>query len=210
MTDVGKGVALGGVIAVGGQLIAAAIGWGKEYWFDAGKRRREAEYLAMRLVLVFDELTNDCYSVVHDPLREDQGGCNEATVPDPSLSLPSDGDYKAFPPHLMFEIMSMPNKLDGIKKGLSSGDFSGPPYFETFFEYRREHWSRLGLKALDLIDALCHRYKIPPPDRPKYYTPRASFLNELVEIKQNEQRRDEATSKMIASMYASIPKADAP
>ena len=54
-TDVGK-VALGGAIGVAGPLIASIIAWGKEYWFDASKRRREAEYLAMRLVLVFDEL----------------------------------------------------------------------------------------------------------------------------------------------------------
>jgi hypothetical protein len=93
-TDVGK-VALGGAIAVGGQLAASLIGWGKEAWFDASKRRKEAEYLAMRLVLVFDELTGACYNAVHDPLFEDQEGCSEATVSDPTLSLPSDGDYKA-------------------------------------------------------------------------------------------------------------------
>jgi hypothetical protein len=165
-TDIGK-VALGGVIAVTGPLVATLIGWAKEYWFDAGKRRREAEYLAMRLVLVFDELITACYNAVHDPLREDEVERSESTMPDPTLALPADGDYKALPRRMMFQIMSMPSKLDGIKKGLSSvADIADPPNFQEFFEYRREHWSKLGLEALELIDALCREYKIPPPDRP--------------------------------------------
>lgn len=199
-TDVGK-VALGGMIAVSGQLAASFIGWGKEYWFDANKQRREAEYLAMRLVLVFDELVTACYNAVHDPLTEDQDGCSEATVGNPTLSLPVDGDYKALPRRLMFQIMSTPSKLDGIKEGMATAwEFSGAPNYDEFFEYRREHWSKLGLQALDLIDALCREYKIPSPERPEYYDPRASFLKELVEIRQDKTDRDEANSKMIAHL----------
>jgi hypothetical protein len=207
-TDVGK-VALGGAIGVAGPLIASLIAWGKEYWFDTSKRRRDAEYLAMRLVLVFDEFITACYNAVHDPLLQDQEGCSESTVADPMLSLPTDGDYKALPRHLMFQIMSMPSKLDGIREGMASAyEFSGPPDYEEFFEYRREHWSKLGLEALELIDALCREYRIPSPDRPEYYEPRASFQKELVEIEGDKKVREKANSKMMASMYASLPKAD--
>ncbi|SIN87891.1 hypothetical protein SAMN05443247_00408 [Bradyrhizobium erythrophlei] len=200
-TDVGK-VALGGAIAVSGQLAASLIAWGKEAWFAASKRQKEAEYLAMRLVLVFDELTTDCYNAVHDPLTEDREGISESTVADPTLSLPTDGDYKALPRRLMFRIMSMPSKLDGIKEGMASAwEFSGPPNFDEFFEYRREHWSKLGLEALDLIDALCREYKIPPPERPEYYAPRESFLDELVKIEQYKREREEANSKMMAGVF---------
>jgi hypothetical protein len=54
-THVGN-VVLGGAIAVTGQLTVALIGWVKEERFAAGKTRKEAEYLAMRLVLLFDAL----------------------------------------------------------------------------------------------------------------------------------------------------------
>jgi hypothetical protein len=37
-----------------------------------------------------------------------------------SLSLPTDGDYMALPRRLMFQIMLMPSKLDGIGEGLAS------------------------------------------------------------------------------------------
>jgi hypothetical protein len=161
-------------------------------------------------VLVFSELVTACCIAVHDPLREDKDGCSEGTEPDPILLLPTDGDYKALPRRLMFQIMAMPTKLDSIMEGMSSAwEFSGgPPDFAEFFEYRREHWSKLGLEALDLIDALCRQYKIPSPDRPEYYSPKASFLKELVEIEQDKKERDEANSKMIASMYPSASKVD--
>jgi hypothetical protein len=202
-SDVGK-VALGGAIAVGGQLAVTLIAWIKEARFAGGKKRKEAEYLALRLVLTFDGLVNDCYNAVHDPLREDEEGINESTVPDPTLTLPSDGDYKAFPRHLMYEILSMPNRLDGIKEGLSSAaDVSGPPDFHEFFEYRREHWSRFGLKALDLIDALCRQYKIPPPDRPDFYTPKEAFQEELAEIETDRRERQARNSVLMASLSLS-------
>jgi hypothetical protein len=199
-SDSGK-VALGGVIALSGQLAVPVIAWIKEAWFAASKDRREAEYLAMRLVLVFDELVNDCYNVVHDPLMPDREGCSEATVGDPTLTIPAEGDYKALPRHLMYEIISMPNKLEGIKEGMASAwEHSGPPDYDEFFEYRREHWSRLGLKALDLIDALCRQYKIPPPERPKFYTPKQSFQDELASIEEDKNARRAENDRLVASV----------
>jgi hypothetical protein len=77
-SDIGK-VALGGAIAVAGQLAVTLIAWLKEAHFAARKKRKDAEYLALRLVLVFDGVVNACYSAVHDPLREDQEGISENT-----------------------------------------------------------------------------------------------------------------------------------
>jgi hypothetical protein len=207
-SDVGK-VALGGLIAVGGQLAVTLIAWAKEVWFDKSKKRKEAEYLAMRLVLLFDELTTDCYNAVHDPLAQDQEGCSEATVGDPTISLP-DGDYKALPRHLMYEVMSMPNRLESIKEGMASAwEFSGgPPDYDEFFEYRREHWSRFGLRALTLIDALCSAYKIPQPERPNFYTPRQSFLDELVAIEESQKERSEQNRRMTAGLNFQFAKAN--
>ncbi len=195
-TDVGK-VALGGIIAVSGQIVAAGIGWAKEYWFDAGRRRRDSEYLAMRLVLVFDALVTGCYHAVHDPLVTDQDGMLKSTVPDPSLTLPTEGNYKALSRGLMFQVLSMPSKRYGIGEGLASAwENSGPPDYDEFFEYRREHWSRLGLEALELIDELCREHRIPPPDRPKYYEPKQSFLDEIGEVHRAQKSREKANGEL--------------
>ena len=189
-SDIGK-VALGGAIAVVGQLTATLIAWLKEARFAAAKKRKDAEYLAMRLVLVLDSLVGACYNAVHDPLTEDSEGILENTVNDPTLTLPVDGDYKALPRSLMYELLSMPNKLGGIKEGLAAtADISGPPDYQEYYEYREEHWSKFGLKALDLIDALCRQYKIPLPERPEHYTPGELFREVVSKI---EETRREST-----------------
>lgn len=204
-SDIGK-VALGGLIAVVGQLTATLLAWLKEARFAATKQRKDAEYLAMRLVLVLDALVAACYNAVHDPLTEDSEGITENTVADPTLTLPADGDYKALPRSLMFELLSMPNKLDGIKEGLAStADFSFPPHYSEYYEYREEHWSKLGLKALDLIDALCREYKIPLPERPEHYTPRESFREAVIKIETVRQERTERNAALFAKLRGASP-----
>lgn len=202
-SDIGK-VALGGAIALVGQLTATLVAWLKEARFAATKKRKDAEYLAMRLVLVLDTLVGACYSAVHDPLTQDRDGISENTVDDPTLTLPADGDYKALPRSLMYELLSMPNKLDGIKEGLAAtADFSFPPDYPEYYEYREEHWSRLGLKALDLIDALCRQYQIPLPERPEHYTPNESFREVIAKIQEAQRERDERNAAIIAKLSAS-------
>ncbi|MGY3355905.1 hypothetical protein ACVWZK_002568 [Bradyrhizobium sp. GM0.4] len=83
-SDVGR-VALGGAIAVIGQLTATLVAWFKEARFAAAKNRRDAEYLGIRLVLVLDALVGACYNAVHDPLTEDEEGITENTVSDPTF-----------------------------------------------------------------------------------------------------------------------------
>ncbi|MGJ4906977.1 hypothetical protein [Bradyrhizobium sp. HKCCYLS2033] len=203
-SDVGK-VALGGAIAVIGQLAATLMAWLKEARFAASKRRKDAEYLAMRLVLVFDALVNACYNAVHDPLDVIEG-VTENTLPDPTLTFPMDGDYKSLPRGLMYEVLSMPNRLDSIKEGLAAtADFSDPPYYAEYYAYRREHWSKLGLKALELIDALCRQYNIPPPERPEHYTPRESFFDVLKKVENEQRERRDRNAAMFAGFLDAQP-----
>jgi len=199
-SDVGK-VALGGLIALGGQLLVAGISWFKEARFAASKARKEAEYLAIRLVLVFDELTNDCYQAVNDPLMPDGDGFLQSSVPDPALTLP-EGDYKTLPRHLMYEVLSMPNRLESIKEGMvSAWQDSTPPDYDELFEYRREHLARLGIRALGLIASICEAYKIPLPERPNLYTPWQSFQDELISIGKAQRDRTERNRAMAQGMW---------
>lgn len=202
-SDVGK-VALGGLIAFGGQLTVAIIAWVKEARFAASKDRKAAEHLAVRLVLVFDELTRDCYNAVNDPLMPDPEGYVEQSVPDPELELP-DGDYKALPRHLMYGALSMPNHLGKIKDGMAAAwENSSPPDYEELFEYRREHLSKLGLRALALINSLCEAYKIPLPERPEFYTPWQSFQDELASIAKDQKDAGKRNREMAEEMTQAI------
>lgn len=191
-TDVGK-VALGGFIATTGSLIVFGLGWLKEWLLSGKKQKIEAQHLGIRLVLVLDKLVADCYNAVNDPLVIDEQGYTHSTVPNPEFALPEGGDYRALTTQLMYDIMSMPNRLNAIKEGMDSvGEQSSPPDYEEYYRYRDENLSKLGLRAIGQIESLCTKYKIPPPERPSFYDPKEGLLARLERIEEIDRMRFQA------------------
>ena len=188
-TDVGK-VALGGVIATTGSLIVFGLGWLKESQLSGKKQKIEAQHLGIRLVLVLDKLVADCYNAVNDPLGTDEQGYTHSMVPNPKYALPEGGDYRALPTQLMYDIMSMPNRLHAIEEGMDSvWEQSSPPEYEEYYRYRDETLSKLGLRAIEQIESLCKKYKIPPPERPSFYNPKEGLLARLERIEEIDRMR---------------------
>jgi hypothetical protein len=188
-TDVGK-VALGGVIATSGQLIVFGLGWLKESRFSWKTQKTDAQHLGIRLVLVLDKLVGDCYSAVNDTTGTDEQGNTYSLVENPELSLPEGADYRVLPTQLMYDIMSMPNRLRAISKGLEFvWSDSGPPDYDDYYRYRAEKLSEFGLKAIEQIESLCKKYKIPPPERPNFYDPKQGLLDKLARIAEIDRVR---------------------
>lgn len=186
-SDVGK-VALGGLIAITGQLLVFLLGWAKESRVSEKKRELEALHLGIRLVLVLEKLVGDCYAAVNDPTHTDQQGYTCSAVPNPKFALPHDGDYRALPAELMYDVMSMPSRLDAVLEGMSSCyEYASPPDYEEYYSYRIESLSKIGLKAMTLIESLCEKYKIPPPERAAYYEPMQVFREYLATKAEDDQ-----------------------
>ncbi|WP_169431128.1 hypothetical protein [Pseudomonas fluorescens] len=176
-SDVGK-VALGGAIAIAGQLMVFLLSWGKEHIVAWRKSELEAQHLGIQLVYVFEKLAGDCYSAVNDHTFTDQSGRTFNAVDNPELTLPPNGDYRVLPTAIMYDVMSIPSRLEAIREGLAAmHEFASPPDYSEYYEYRRETLSRLGLKALELVDALCNKYKFPRPERIEHYDPKEVFLH---------------------------------
>lgn len=199
-SDVGK-VALGGLIAISGQLLVFLLGWAKESRTSKKKQELDAQHLGIRLVLALEKLVGECYQATNDPTCTDNQGLTRNTVPNPDFVLPQEGDYRALPTGLMYEIMSMPNRLDAIKEGMSSAyEYADPPEYDDYYIYRGESLSQFGLQAIRLIESLCDRYKIPPPDRPEYYDPKQGLLDQLKRIEKDRQRYEQAQKVMLSSL----------
>lgn len=187
-SDIGK-VALGGLIAISGQLLVFVLGWIKESRFSQKKQMTEAQHLGIRLVLALDKLVGDCYSAVNDPLTTDRNGLTVSTVPNPQFALPEGGDYRALPTQIMYDIMSMPNRLVAIEESLAwESEYSSPPDYEEYYVARAEKLSVFGLKAIGQIESLCALYRIPAPEWPEHYDPRQGLQNHLLRIEQNRLR----------------------
>ena len=139
-------------------------------------RSRETRMLAMRVVLAMDDLVGGCHSAAIDApeFNPSDSGDFVLHTDDPRLVLPKDVDWSLLPPDLAEDILWMPNRLRNILDGLESLDVSAPE-FDDFFLHRQADLSKLGLRAMDIIDRLCTEYGIEAPERPLYYDPRATF-----------------------------------
>lgn len=71
----------------------------------------------------------------------------------------------------------------------SVGDQSSPPDYEEYYQYRDENLSKLGLRAIGQIESLCKTYKIPPPERPKYYAPKEDLISKLERMEEIDKTR---------------------
>ena len=181
-SDVGK-VAIGGLIALAAQILVFVLGWMKEYRALIKKRDLDAQYLGIQVVLSLDKLVGDCLEAVRDPTITDINGYTRSTVSNPCFSLPTEGDYRALPTQLMYSVMFMPNRVLSINGSLDTvWDQASPPDYDEYYRFRGEALSKLGLQAINLVEDLCKKYKIPLPDWPASYTPRSFFLAELKEL----------------------------
>lgn len=188
-SDVGK-VAIGGLFAVTVQVVVFVLGWAKESYVSHKKRRLDAQHLSIRLVVVLDKLVGDCLAAVNDPTYTGEDGYIYSSIPNPSFALPEEGDYRALPTQLMYNLMYMPNRVGSINEGLDAvWNDSSPPDHDEYYYFRDEALSKLGLRAIDLIESLCAKYKIPPPEWSKYYDPKQGFLKQLARNEENMRKR---------------------
>jgi hypothetical protein len=135
---------------------------------------------AMRAVLALDDFVGACYAAVEDmpEFNPTDPGDFLLHTDEPSLVWPADVDWTTLGPDLADDLMWFPNRVRNVMDALESLDIT-PPTFSNFFEHRREEFSRLGLRALALIDKLTNAYNLEQLERPAYYRPKELFNAKL-------------------------------
>lgn len=154
-------VVLGGVVAALPQTISFMLTWFREERAARIQRRLDAEQLAIKLVIMLDEVIAACVDLIEDPILADHQGLPQSTVKDPEITLPA-GQYTVFPSPLMFDILSLPGSRQLIEVHLARlGHECDPLDYARFYRVREEYFAHLGLQALDLINRLSERYHLP-------------------------------------------------
>ena len=148
-------------------LIGLFFGWlltlAREMFAEKRALKREAEYLAIRVVCALDSFLENCASVVLDNGVPDEDGYYRirVTAEAPQIEF-SDVNWKALPADLMYTILSFPNLIAEINNYVASSfDHASPPEFEESFELRQREYAQLGLKVSALSDELRVRFRIP-------------------------------------------------
>jgi len=153
-----------------GVVVGALLTTAKDWWFEYRHRRKNLEYLSIRVLSIFDHFVTSCIEVCRDDGltqgSRDEHGCKAPQVDTPKLELSSiDVDWKSLPTNLMYEILNFPTLVDNANSYISSvvEFIAGPPDYEEYFEGRAEKYSKLGLQAMEISATLRKLCNLPEP-----------------------------------------------
>lgn len=193
-------LALVALVAICGILLGLGIAFLAMSARSGRHRRRdseqEARLLAVRTVIALDDFVGACYAAANDAPEFNPADPGDFMfhMDDPELNLPADIDWTLIRPDLVDDILWMPYRIRNVMDGLESLTLD-PPGLDKFFEHRQEDFSRLGLRALDLIEKFCLAYDLTPPDRPAYYEPRLALARKVDEMVDLRDRRRAARTR---------------
>ncbi len=175
-----------------GSLLSAIFAIVRELYAESRSKKKEAEYLAIRMICIFDAFTEGCASVVGDNGlyhgQPDADGYSRAQVNPPKLDVQlEDVNWKSLPPELMYEILYFQNLIKNAESRIDSTfehEATPPDYGEGFAE-RQYQYSKLGIMASELTTKLRRKYKIP-----KNHTPSLDIIEYMHKEKDKiDQRR---------------------
>lgn len=157
-------------VVIGALLTPLLIG-AKECWVARASRRKNAQYLAVRVVSLLDGFLEKCADVVGDDglshNQREPDGLKSPQVSTPQLDFDSlKVDWRSIPPGLMYEVLSLPNRATAANQrihGIFEYNYD-PPDFDEFFEERQIQFGEIGLLAASLADRLRAMYGVPDRD----------------------------------------------
>lgn len=175
-------------IGVVGIVAGASMVWLKEWFTSRWHQKKQARYLAVRMVCILDDFVDGCVEVVKDKgvYTRDQNGQETLGlgVKEPDLpTFPETLDWRSIDHKLAYRILSLPIsvKAAGDATSFAFSEIAGPPDYEEGFEMRQEQFAKLGLKVTSIARDLRRKYDIPENEE-RYWDPDRVFQEKLNEI----------------------------
>lgn len=179
-----------------GVVLGSAISWFQVHWTNTQAAKKNARYLAIRVVCILDKFVEDCADIVSDDGlsfgQRTSDGLLEAQVKAPGPPLfPEEVDWRSIEHELMYKILSFPSEVEEADRMIKfSESIAGPPDFEDWFIERSFYYSQLGLEAYKLSEELCEKYGIQKK-RYNEWNPLEVLKRELSEVSKKRQKRME-------------------
>lgn len=186
-----------------GVALGVFLGILKDWILQSMKRKKEYEYLAIRVVCELDHFVYGCVDVVNDDGTShgqyDKDGCARVQIIPPEFTpLDLDVEWKSLPHKLMYEILSLPNKIEYSNEVITSSfDLAAtPPYYEEGFEARQREYSELGVFTLELAVKLRKFASLPALEYSEYWNPRKILREKKIEIAKLQEARRKAHEEL--------------
>ena len=194
------------IIGLIGVVLGFFLTFGRERYTERKKMDKEAQYLAIRTVCIFDRFIEGCVAVVGDDGlwhgQSDADGYSRIQEKAPTLDIElTDVNWKALPFDVMYEILSFPRDLDDANHIIDSTfeHAASPPSYDEGFEERQYQFATLGLKASSLVEKLRSTYGIPARVI-STWNPIEYMENEKIKIEEIRNKRAETwnTNSLLA------------
>jgi len=187
------------IIGLIGVVIGAFATLFKDWALQRMKRKKEYEYLVIRVVCNLERFVNGCVDVVNDDGtiygQYGEDGRAHAQVKPPNFSpYDLDVEWKSLPPKLMYDVLSLPNKIAFANEVITAtfDHVASPPEYEEGFEVRQEQYSDLGIFALELAVRLRKFAGLPPLEFPENWNPNKILQDKKIEIIKRKEGRAKA------------------
>lgn len=197
------------IIGLVGVILGSTLISFKELVAHFFKRRSNGRYAAVRIIVVLDEYTQKCVSVVADdgtcegrPAGTTEQGEEyydpQAVCPEPPI-FPDDVDWRSISFKLMYRILSLTITARDTNRyiGAFAEHLSWPDYDE-WFAARQKGYTRLGLEAANLVTELRKAFGLPQESVGLLNRdPVKIFQDKLNEFKTRHQNNTIANTMMI-------------
>ncbi|WP_268223543.1 hypothetical protein [Sinomicrobium oceani] len=177
-----------------GVLVGSAISWFQTYWTGMQATKRNAKYLAIRVVCILDKFVEDCADVIGDDGlsfgQRTPEGYLEPQVKIPGAPIfPKDVDWKSIEHELMYKILSLPSDIECADRIIKSAEsIADPPDFEDLFNERKFWYSQWGVAAYKLSEELSIKYGIKKKSY-NDWNPEEKLKMELDAVTRRRQKR---------------------
>lgn len=185
-----------------GVIVGAFIPWVKEALVRKRTRMEHATYLAVRVICILDEYVDRCVAIVGDDgsvmgqaSHRDENGQEYfhpvERLPD-APDFPADLDWRSIDSDLMYRILTFPNsvRIENSYIQWVGDEEAWPPYYEEVFEARHKGYAKLGLEAIEIVEELRRRFKLPEASRPDWnpdWNAKKHFNDKLDQIEKNKK-----------------------
>lgn len=155
-------------IGVAGVVVGAIMVWIKEWATAWQNRRRDAQYLVIRVVCILDEFIDRCVDTAQDDGKLLTGDSvdqkPEFYTDSPQLwAFPDDLNWKSIDTKLAYNLLTLRSEAEFVAKKI---DFL-TRYADMKWnnpEKRQIEYAQLGLKIFNITAVLREKYKIPDRD----------------------------------------------
>ena len=189
-----------------GVCLGFVLGIFKDWYLQYSKRKKEYEYLSIRVVCELDRFIYGCIDVINDNGtvcgQYDKNGYAIVQVEPPSFDpYKLDVEWKSLPHKMMYEILNFPNKIENANEIISATfDNDDPPTYDRGFDARYFHYTELGLQALEIARKLRKLAGLPPLEASEYCDPSEMLPKKKIELEERKKLKEQYYREVVENL----------